>query len=512
MINLDDLKQSNTSQEMELPKEEKELRDETDRLLEQLEKENGMELKPLTAAEAAKEMGLTPKKEDNTPKPTNSVITSAFESCTTGIERAKKDMDKNIQEIKAEIENEKIEKELAEADGSSEELNFNDGTIIPYKFPHELDAKDIELSDFDINDDDIEVDIDDEDSDMDEESKTEEETIADFKKELKEKVRPFEKVIDLSTFKVSKKPVALNTALKITEKDNVEQWIIPSDNRLFNARELSGLSIEKLNSDTSDKNLMAVYGKVYKEIYDHIIDPNKPSTLEQWTKVTKFSDLLHIYFGLYKATFKGRNYIPYNCPKCNYNFVSENIDMNKMYKFKNKEIEESMLNLLRHGNITSTEENNNIQLYRKQVSNKYVIDFRDPSIYNIVFENALLPETFRVKYANLLSILSFIDNIYIIDIENEELKPIDLKIYPNNTVKTLEDKIVRYSRILKTLNSDQLTQIGVFVNEIDVQHDEITYHVPEYECPKCGTKIPAFEVSPDNLLFTRHRLVTVANS
>lgn len=499
-MNLEDLKQPVKEEENELPKDEKAIRDETDRLLAQLEKENGGEIKPLSPTEVASQLGLKEKKEE--PKVTNSIISDAFNSCSIGIARAKKEMDENIEKERAKIEDAKLEKEL----DTVEDANIVEGTEFVYN-----ETGSVELSDFDIDTEDLDVEVTDEVS-VEDELKTEDESIEEFKHELKTKVKPFSNTIDLNAFKVSKKAVPLNTALKVVEKDNVEQWLLVNEKRPANFKELSGLAIEKLGSEIDDRNLVASYGKMYKEIYDHIIDPNKPKTLEEWTKVTKFSDLRHIYFGLYKATFKGRNYIPYDCEKCNNKFVSENIDMKDMYKFKDKKVEEEMMEILRNGSISSTNEDNKIHLVRRQVSDKYVIDFRVPSIYNIIFENSILPEAFRTKYANLLSVLSFIEEIYFIDMENSQLLPIECKIYPKNTVKTLEDRIVRYAKILRSLNSDQITQITAYVDEIDTNDDTVAYQRPECTCPKCGATIPAMEISPDRLLFTRHRLVTIANS
>ena len=105
----------------------------------------------------------------------------------------------------------------------------------------------------------------------------------------------------------------------------------------------------------------------------------------------------------------------------------------------------------------------------------------------------------------------YVDSIYYINRETGQLQPIDLKIYPNNDQKTIKSRIVRYSQIIQTLNSDKLNMLNACIKAINERHDDIIYVLPETECPKCKTHIDEQEQSAERLLFIRHQLMGIAN-
>ena len=89
------------------------------------------------------------------------------------------------------------------------------------------------------------------------------------------------------------------------------------------------------------------------------------------------------------------------------------------------------------------------------VSDDYAIAFKEPSIYNIAFESALLEEDFVNKHQDLVSIIAYIDKIYRINHENHSLEEIDLPVFANNKTKTFKTKVINYAKVISTLDSDQ---------------------------------------------------------
>ena len=144
-----------------------------------------------------------------------------------------------------------------------------------------------------------------------------------------------------------------------------------------------------------------------------------------------------------------------------------------------------------------------------QVSDYFAITIKEPSIYEMIFELAMLDADFVEKYREVLTIITYIDEIYHIDPVNMTLSPVGYKKFTNNPTKTLKAKISQYSKILRTLSSDQYNAILQYINKISDDGDGVTYRIPETTCSVCGTKIPEQPSSASNLVFIRHQLTTI---
>lgn len=435
-----------------------------------------------------------PKKEKNVNKEyidkTFDIVDQAMSRIANeSMEYAKKVEEEELQEeIEKEIEGEFSEEEIPEFEPDSNEEVVKNVSLF------EIDDKDLDL--------------DEEDEDIDPKASNDKQ-IEQIKTKLKEKIKPIANVIDLSTFTISNKPVSISSALKATASKHTADWVLPAEGRCISIEEFKGLDLEKLNPANSSRNRINTYKDIYELIFKHIVDSKKPATMEQWVKKLNFFDLDHLHFGIYKASFEGANFIPYNCPHCKNAFVSDNIDIEDMVKYRDENTKNDMIKIFNSDSTTESEAYN-IELV--QVSDQYVVGLREPSIYNVIFENAILDEEFTEKYSDLLSILSFVDSVYFIDIDNNELKPIEPKEYPNNIVKNIKSKISTYAKIFSSLNSDQFYQFNSYIQVIQDKHDEISYRLPALKCPKCGKEIEEQEMSAQNILFTRAQLVGIANS
>jgi len=437
-----------------------------------------------------------------------------FNKVDSAIDRIAQESIDYVEEVEAKIEQEEIERELeADSDDIDSEIEnelSKENDIIEEVQVEQEPVKTIVNKKLIIDEDDFdEVLNEDDELEIEDEQEKAEAQLKEIKTAIKEKITPITNKIDLSSFTIAAKPITLNNALKVAPKEHIADWVLVSAQRAFSIKEFSGFEIEKLNPESRSRNLYNQYKDIYQRIFDHIVDDNKPATMEEWVKLLKFTDLQHVYFGIYKSSFADSNFIPYNCPHCQQSFMSDNIDIEEMVKYKDEASKEFITKLC------NSDTNTQARLYEVQniqISNEFVFGFREPSVYNIIFENAILDEKFRVKYSDLLNIISYIDSIYVIDYSSNTLRPIDLKNYPNNMAKTCKEKVLKYAKILQSISSDQFYQVTAYIEAIGENNDEVSYVLPAITCPHCKKEIEEVPTPSDGLLFTRHQLAGIANS
>lgn len=368
-----------------------------------------------------------------------------------------------------------------------------------YIIPKDLDS--IEFPD----------DEDDEDEDTD---NTEKDTDADvinnkLKESVKSKIKTVAGKYNLSAFTVSKKPVALNAVLDEVEcpTRKAADWVAYNTGHKFRMLGFTGAEIDKLANPGG--NRLQSESVRYKMLFDHIIDADKPATMEQWAKATSYYDIQHYWFGVFRATFEGEAYMPItNCPTDNKHvFLTDNLDIMDFVKFENDEAKQRF-NDIYTGKLAKSK-----TLYRTDivpVSEDFAIAFREPSIYNMVFEIAMLDQEFVDKFRDIIALISYIDDIYYINRRTMTLDPIEYRHHINNTAKTAKSKIIQYGKAIRKLSSDQYHAILMYVQEINKKDTDITYQIPEVTCIECQSTIPATPMGADDMVFTRHRLAALA--
>lgn len=332
----------------------------------------------------------------------------------------------------------------------------------------------------------------------------------ELQKSITEKISTVSKKLDLSSFTIAKKPVTISTALKAAESEvKCADWALMSSERCVRMSEFSGSEMEKLIAAASQRRLtLSNVRELYGLLYKHDINPDKPKTLEAWLKTTSFLDSDHLFMAVYAATFGDSNHIPYNCvsDKCKAMWITDNRPIMDMVKFKDNDAKAKFHNILQSA------PNYNTNFYKVQViqiSDKYAIGIKVPSIYDVVFEMAALDGEFRNKYSDYITILQYVDEFYLINGSTNSLSPIAYKKYPDNMNKNTKSKIFTYSKILDSLSTDQYTSILAYMREINTMGDEIEYIIPASTCEKCGKEIPESEQSARDLLFTRHQLTAL---
>lgn len=347
--------------------------------------------------------------------------------------------------------------------------------------------------------------------DEEEDSNTvdQEEAYEELKAEIKTKIKPIRNKIDLSKFTIAQKSVNAQKVMKLAVKShqNIADWVLYSGKRPISMTGLSGPEIIKLNPQNTGRNRLNTFRDMYRVLYDHIYDGNKPE-FEAWMKQTRWIDLKHVYFCVYKATFSDSNFITYSC-ECGNNFIKD-IPFEDMVKYADDKVKEEVQAILKGDTTSASSDEYPVDLY--QISSSYVFGLKSPSIWNVIMETATLSDTFLEQHADLIDLVSYIDSIYLIDSEKNTLIPVDTKPDPNNQARTSARRIRAFYDIIKTLSSEDFYALRAQISEYDKDDDKVSYFIPAATCPKCAREIAENDdITPDQLLFMRHQLAAIGN-
>lgn len=343
---------------------------------------------------------------------------------------------------------------------------------------------------------------------LDDESLTDDDEDADsyWKKvgtAYKKKVKPVMKKLDLNAAVVSSEPVTVSTIVnKNTFAAHTFKWVLPISGRPFTMKSFTAAELNTLGNmagnATSAKDII-------KSLWDHIVD-GKGDNFDQWCKVTSHKDLVHLWFGVYGACFDGANFVPYVCDKCREATISDNISIMDMVTYKDDSVKEKVASIR---SMNYEPDMGKVQpVVRIQISDDVVIDFKDPSVYDIL-TSSLIDRATRDKYAEGVAMVPYIANIYFVDTSSGSLvlRPLSNKVYPGNEAKTLKRKAIEYSMVIRSFNSEQYSMVSNYIAEISESDENlITYGYPEYTCDHCHETIPRVETAPSEMVFTRHRL------
>lgn len=323
-----------------------------------------------------------------------------------------------------------------------------------------------------------------------------------LKAELQRKIRPITRKFDLSSAQIISKPASVNNY--VSQKQHITKrsfvWPLfrsgrPVQIQSFNASELNVLNDQARSANTTLD--------VFKTIYQHIVGP-KGDSFEQWCKCTSYFDTDHLWFAIYGACFSNANYLPFTCDKCNEITVTTDTPLLDMVKFKNDAAKAKYQEII---NMTPTTDMGSVFAEALvQISNDIVIGFKEPSIYTSIVEGSYYDRDFRDKYSDIINIISYISNIYLIDPDGN-LRLFDCKKYNNNDVKTAKARVIQYAKIIRNLSSDEYAIIMSTIIEMSKDTDIVSYQMPEITCEKCGAIIPAEDQDASSLVFTRHQLV-----
>lgn len=350
---------------------------------------------------------------------------------------------------------------------------------------------------------DIDEDLDDEEEN-EVETQEEEDQVEILKSLISQKIIPVAKSLDISTFAVAKKPTSSNSIFE-TKEAAIAKWVLPATGITILLREISGANLETMRSLLS-RRIPDMRGTL-KIIYDHIVSP-KPDNFDVWLKSIAFADYDHLFMAIYIAAFVESNFLPIDCAECKKPYLTEDMDIMDMVKFKDDESEKKFTNLY------NSEASNPNGLYVTEnvpISNKFAIAFREPSLYSVLIESQYFDDTFNRRYQQTIALMPYIDQVFFIDVENRRLVPIDFKLIANDPAKTARLKIKKLDAILNTLNVDENAVLATFTDKINNRADWFTYQIPESTCPNCEHVNPAAEdQTASSLVFLRNRLGALA--
>lgn len=326
---------------------------------------------------------------------------------------------------------------------------------------------------------------------------------AKLKTELSKKMKPVTKKFDLSAVAVSNKPITVSNATnKVVRMDKkIFTWALPRSKRPVSVKAFTATELNVLQSYVENRSRSR---DVFKTIWDHIIG-NKGDSFDTWAKCTSYFDVDHLWFAIYGACFNGANYLPYTCPKCNEVTVANDIPLETMCKSDKPGAKEE-IEKLRH--IADDPDFGNVFAgYRVQVSDQFVFEFKEPSIYDTVIVPTMFDAEFSRKYSDIIGVCAYISNIYCIDMEGDSpvLRPIAVKEFINNETKTQKAKVIQYAKIIRTLESDQYSIIMGHVNAMN-ESDSVYYCLPAVSCDHCKQEIEEERSAAADLVFMRHRL------
>lgn len=348
---------------------------------------------------------------------------------------------------------------------------------------------------------------DDDPEESDEESNAENEQVLNHLRKLAtERIKPASTKLDISSFTVAKKATADIGYVTRAKENRVSKWVLPGQEQIVLMKEFSGVELQTL-LENMEENSVTSLTRRYRMIYEHIVSP-KPETFEKWVKSTPAADLDHYYFAIFIASYKGANYLPADCvnTQCTEgSFISEDINIMDMVKFEDDETKKKFKTIYTEETAIANKEG----IYLTEtvpISDKIAIGFKEPTLYSFI-EPLNVDDRFRRRYENIINIIPYIDEVYMINAEAQQIIPVDYTRVVNSPGKNIKNRIRKYSNIINTLTPDQFNNISAYVNDfIPRLASKIHYVEPELTCPYCGTTKPETETTAENLVFTRYQL------
>lgn len=380
-------------------------------------------------------------------------------------------------------------------------ISFNNGKseMIPDAVP---EVKNVNFTGDTISypDDDEDIFADDPEIRESENSELAEEDLNEMKKVFNS-IPKVNNVVDLKSYKISSKPINPGNVKAAIDRVAVPtaKWVHPNAKTPYVMSALKGTELDTLASAAKPgQTAVSRNIEIIKLFYNHIVS-DKPASWEAWAKTIYASDFSHLYFGAYVATFSSANVVPFQC-KNKHDFMKP-VDIMDMIKFKDDKVKEAFFAAMDKECKGQTIDSELIQ-----VSDNFAVAIRKPTVYNTMVEQYYLPENIRTKLEDILIIFNHIENIYYIDRENNDLRPVETNPDGADITKTIKNRFKIYYDILKSLTPDQLNSLLPIIKKVHENEDEVTYQYPETTCDKCGTKIEASALEASDILFIRHRL------
>ena len=353
---------------------------------------------------------------------------------------------------------------------------------------------------------DLGLDEDKEEAERIKEEKQQQRNMEEFARVLRQQLDEVgERKPDISKFRVRKRPVAFTKVLSKPVEKKYFEWGLFATGVSISMTPLSAIEMDEINPYADSANDIGKARTVFSTLYKHLAPECRNMDMEAWLKLLNYQDLNHLFFALYNANFSTSNIIPFSCPKCKH-FYTEKRPIIDMVKFETEADKETF-------NKTIAKDPSFPPTFEEEIyvaNGDYAFGIVIPKIYNSMFEERLLNEGFREKYAGIINISHCISTVYEIDEDNEELIPIQFNTAPNDIVKTYKYRIQGIYKILSKLSAYEFKELQSHIAKYLEENSKdinISYQVPAATCPKCGAEIEAIPMNAQELVFTRHRLI-----
>lgn len=353
---------------------------------------------------------------------------------------------------------------------------------------------------------DLGLDEDKEEAERLKEEKQQQRNMEEFARVLRQQLDEVgERKPDISKFRVRKRPVAFTKVLSKPVEKKYYEWGLFATGVSISMTPLSAIEMDEINPYTDSANDIGKARTVFSTLYKHLAPECRTMDMEAWLKLLNYQDLNHLFFALYNANFSTSNIIPFSCPKCKH-FYTEKRPIIDMVKFETEADKETFNKIIAKDPSFPPTFEEDIYV----ANSDYAFGIVIPKIYNSMFEERLLNEGFREKYAGIINISHCISTVYEIDEDNEELIPIQFNTAPNDIVKTYKYRIQGIYKILSKLSAYEFKELQSHIAKYLEENSKdinISYQVPAATCPKCGAEIEAIPMNAQELVFTRHRLI-----
>lgn len=262
---------------------------------------------------------------------------------------------------------------------------------------------------------------------------------------------------------------------------------------------MAGLTLNEKNgllNSTSD--LFDSKNRLFQTIYNKIVSMSFPKpSYNDWLKITSFSDVNTLLFGIYCQTFIDNNEFDITCNNCN-KVTSVTVDNNSLVEARDKEMFGEKFNEI-IANVQTIEDLKNISLLYKTnrtslPESKLVVDIRIPSLYDYLSLLRKANPDIVSKYADSFSALMFIENMYIINTEATKREGRYI-FYPETD----------NGRRLGILNKLSVNDGDILAEEIEdkLSKYRIGYEIHNVECMHCKQQLKNIPVDLEQILFTR---------
>lgn len=436
------------------------------------------------------------KVEENMDENTNELYEEDFNDEETEIEPPEKDYSTEYEENESGIE-------VPEWDKDAE---YPEVATYNTESDKEVESGDV-LTDSDIvmSSTKIEANEEDEDGELEVETENNDKVYESFRKMVNAKLKPVSKKLDIKSFSIAK-TADMNNSVVVTSEASIAKWILPNTGVTIMMREFMGQDLDRLRIVMTNNDARGTL----QIIYDHI-SSLKPA-FETWLKSIKYDDYDHLFMAVYIASFAGSNYIPIDCANkaCpSKAYLTDNIPMTDLVKYKDDAAKAKFYKIYNNEPIMVSPI---IDGELIPVTENYAVMVKTPSLYDVMIEAGYYGQEFMQKYASMISISPYIGALYRIDMQNQQLIPIGYKTYVNNDGKTAKSRIIKYSKVFSTFSSDEINMLKAYIERLGKNEDDITYQIPETECPYCKHKTAASETTAAALVFLRNQLPILANS